>query len=214
MTRSLLILGAGGHALSVADAAESAGFHVVGFVSDHGANSPSLAAPIFPDVSSAEWGTLELALGIGANFIREEIYASTLENYPELVMASVIHASAWVSHTAVVHAGAVVLSQASVGPGANLGIGSLINTAASLDHESQMGDFASLGPGAHTGGRVTIGARSMVGLNAGVLQGRKIGDDTVIGAHSLATQDFESNVVVLGIPCQVVKNREREDPYF
>ena len=53
-----------------------------------------------------------------------------------------------------------------------------------------------------------------MGLNAGVLQGRKIGDDTVIGAHSLATQDFASSVVALGIPCQVVKNREREDPYL
>ena len=77
-----------------------------------------------------------------------------------------------------------------------------------------MGDFGSLRPGARTGGRVTIGARSMVGLNAGVLQGRKIGDDTVIRAHSLATQDFASSVVALGIPCQVVKNRRREDAYF
>jgi len=214
MTRSLLILGAGGHALSVADAAESAGFRVVGFVSDHVGDSAALAAPIFPDVSSTEWGTLEVALGIGANFIREDIYASTLESYPELVVASVIHGSAWVSPAAVVHAGAVVLSQASVGPSATLGTGALINTAASLDHESQLGDFASLGPGAHTGGRVSIGARSMVGLNAGVLQGRQIGEDTVIGAHSLATQDFASSVVALGIPCQVTKNRSREDPYF
>lgn len=31
----------------IADAAESAGFHVVGFVSGHGANSASLPAPFF-----------------------------------------------------------------------------------------------------------------------------------------------------------------------
>ena len=54
----------------------------------------------------------------------------------------------------------------------------------------------------------------MVGLNVGVLQGRKIGEDTVIGAHSLATQNFASSVVALRIPCQVIKNRKREGPHF
>ena len=61
---------------------------------------------------------------------------------------------------------------------------------------------------------MSIGARSMVGLNVGVLQGRKIGEDTVIGAHSLATQNFASSVVALRIPCQVIKNRKREGPHF
>jgi acetyltransferase-like isoleucine patch superfamily enzyme len=109
---------------------------------------------------------------------------------------------------------AVVLAQASVGPLSVVGVGGLLNTGASLDHESTIGKFASLGPGAHTGGKVIIGARAMVGLNAGVLQGISVGADTVIGAQSLVRQDIPEGVVAYGVPCKPVRARSTSDIYY
>ena len=92
--------------------------------------------------------------------------------------------------------------------------GSLINTGASLDHESVLEAFASLGPGAHTGGGVAIGQRSVIGLNAGILQGRNVGADSVIGAQSLVTSDIESGVVAVGSPARAIRTRQREDTCY
>jgi hypothetical protein len=60
---------------------------------------------------------------------------------------SVIHASAWVSSLVTVKHGAVILAQAVVGPSGTAERGTLLNTGASLDHESTLEDFSALGPG-------------------------------------------------------------------
>jgi hypothetical protein len=53
-----------------------------------------------------------------------------------------------------------------------------------------------------------------VGLNAGVSEGRKIGDNTADRADLLPAQDLASRVDVVDMASQITKNREREDPYF
>jgi acetyltransferase-like isoleucine patch superfamily enzyme len=118
-----------------------------------------------------------------------------------------------VSPSATLEAGTIVLAQASVGPFATTGRGALLNTGSSLDHESKLDDFASLGPGSHTGGQVFIGARTMVGLNAGVLQGISIGSDTVIGGQSLVRTDIPAGTVAFGVPCAPVRSRLATDIY-
>jgi len=77
-----------------------------------------------------------------------------------------------------------------------------------------MGDFASLGPGSRTGGNVSIGQRSVLGLQAGILQGRTIGEDTVVGAHSLVVEDIPPLSVAMGAPCRVTRSREWDENYY
>jgi acetyltransferase-like isoleucine patch superfamily enzyme len=58
---------------------------------------------------------------------------------------------------------------------------------------------------------VKIGERAMIGLNAGVLQGVTIGEDSVIGAHSLVRSDIEPLTLAYGVPCIAVRARERSE---
>jgi len=125
-----------------------------------------------------------------------------------------VHRTAWVSPHAVFGAGVAVLSPSSVGQLCHLNPGALLNTGSSLDHDSTMGDFASLGPDARTGGNVSIDQRSVLALQAGILQGRTIGEDTVVGAHSLVKGDRPPLSVAMGTPCQVTRRREWDENYY
>jgi len=203
----ILILGAGGHALAVWDACVSAGFTPVGFVDPAQSSSLVEELPVVSSLLDVDLAEVDVALGIGNNFAREQATLELLQNYPEARMPVIVHQTAWVSPSAVLDAGTVVMAQASVGPFATTGRGALLNTAASLDHESQLGDFASLGPGSHTGGQVVIGSRTMVGLNVGILQGIVIGTDTVIGGQSLVRTNIPAGTVAYGVPCAPVKTR-------
>ncbi len=156
----------------------------------------------------------DLALGIGANYSREDVYTTIKDSYPSAQFPVILHSSAWVLPLATLDEGAVVLSMASVGPGCAVGRGVLINTGSSLDHDSQMGSFASLGPGARAGGNVRIGERAVIGLNAGILHGVSVGSDTVLGAHSMANKDLPDANVAYGIPAAIVRQRVREGPYY
>lgn len=54
---------------------------------------------------------------------------------------------------------------------------------------------------------IRIGARAWIAARAIVLMGVRIGDDCVIGAGSVVTQDMPANSVCAGNPCRVIKNR-------
>ncbi len=211
--KNLIVIGVGGHAGSVADAARSAGFTIVGFFDGSGDRTAGEREAL-DSLNGVDLEATGFVLGIGANFSREDAYATIKNSYPGAQFPVIAHSSAWVSPSANLAEGAVVMSMASIGPGCSVGVGSLVNTGSSLDHDSTMGSFASLGPGARTGGNVTIGERTVIGLNAGILQGISVGSDTVIGAHSLVNEAMRDSVVAYGTPVTVVRKRQRDDRYY
>ena len=210
----LVIIGAGGHALSVADAAISSGWTAVSFYSPDGKGPTPSVGQVLSSLESLEVSKTEFALGVGTNHERESAWEKVVQGLHGAELTTIVHATAWVSPHSTVHEGAVILAQASVGPGSTVGLGALLNTGASLDHDSSLASFGSLGPGARSGGNVHIGERTMVGMQAGILQGVTVGSDSVIGAHSLVNQDVESNAVAWGLPARVMRSRAREDTYY
>ncbi len=57
---------------------------------------------------------------------------------------------------------------------------------------------------------VKVGARVWCGARVTILGGVTIGDDVVIGAGSVVTQDIPSNSIAVGVPAKVVKPLDRD----
>jgi len=210
--RELVVLGNGGHASSVSEAAESAGFHVLKRLDV--SSIEGWRTGFLEELKKIDLDSVSLALGVGTNHVRSELHAAVAAAFPGATFPAIVHSSAWVSPTAVLNEGVALLAHSSVGAHATAGVGALLNTGASLDHDSTLNNFGSLGPGARTGGNVTIGARSMIGLQAGILQGRSMGHDSVVGAHSLVLEDIPPLCVAHGTPCKVVKQRLWDESYY
>lgn len=209
-----MILGAGGHALSVADAALAAGWNTIMFYSPDGTGPASRLGPVVSSVDILADEDTAFALGVGTNHWRETVANGISNKFPQGSIVSVVHPNAWVSPHATVHPGAVILAGTAVGPGSTVGRGALLNSGSSLDHESSLGDYASLGPGARTGGNVSVGERTMIGMQAAILHGITVGNDVVVGAHSLVNHHVESNTVIWGVPARVTGIRHKDDPYY
>lgn len=54
---------------------------------------------------------------------------------------------------------------------------------------------------------VKIGNNVWIGMNSIVMRGVTIGDNTIIGAGSIVTKDIPANVIAVGVPCKVIKQR-------
>ena len=54
-------------------------------------------------------------------------------------------------------------------------------------------------------GRVHIKKNAKLGSHSTVLPGVTIGENSVIGAHSLVTKDIPDNVIAFGIPAKVIR---------
>jgi sugar O-acyltransferase (sialic acid O-acetyltransferase NeuD family) len=153
-------------------------------------------------------------VAVGDNFTRGRLFERASATCPDLRPISAVHPRAWISHTATVGSGAIVMAGAVVSNGCTVGNGALLGTNASIDHDNQFADFVSLGPGATTGGSVYVGEYTAVGLGADVVHARRIGEHSVIGAGALVLTDLPARVVAYGFPARVVRARKEGEPYL
>ena len=200
-------MGASGHGLSVMEAARSAGFTIAGFVDPNSAADQIEGVRVAREIDGQLAKSHHFALGIGDNHLRERVFARTKSEFPYSSFPAIVHQSAEIAKSASIGEATVILAFGHVGARASIGAGVIVNSAASLDHESEMKDFSSLAPGAKTGGNVTIGIRTAVGINSTILPGRSVGNDVVIGAQSLVTNDIEQSTVAFGIPARATRQQ-------
>jgi sugar O-acyltransferase (sialic acid O-acetyltransferase NeuD family) len=173
----LLVVGAGGHGRSVAEAAElSARFEVVGFLDDSLPEGEIvLGVPMLGSVASmAEHRTAasQAIVAIGNNFVRERLIQKLIETGFEL--ATVVHPQAIVSPSALLGAGSAVMAGAVVGTEARLGKGSIVNCGAVVDHHATVEDFGHLGVNASMAGGTFLGYGAWMQSGAALGYGVKI----------------------------------------
>jgi len=149
----LVLIGGGEHAAVVIDAVRSGSqFYVAGFsdpascetmaqrlgvtrLGDDNAVLPARAKDHF------------FILGVGGAS-RESLRGMLVKRFDELRRryAVVVHRQAWVSETASIGDGSVIMAGAVVHTGATIGAHAIINTGAVIEHDVQVGDHVHVGP--------------------------------------------------------------------
>jgi sugar O-acyltransferase (sialic acid O-acetyltransferase NeuD family) len=211
----IVIVGAGGHAASVANVALSAGFRVAYFIDAKKTGQRLMGVEIVGDLAAiANPEQYGFAVAIGDNAVREAVADDIVCRYPSARFPKLVHASAVISIFTEIGEGTVLMPNAVVGPNSRVGRFCILNTQAAIDHDCAMADYASMAPGAITGGGVNIGARSAVSIGAVVKHGITVGDDCVIGANSYLSKNISSNVLAYGSPAQVIRSRLKGEAYL
>jgi acetyltransferase-like isoleucine patch superfamily enzyme len=98
----------------------------------------------------------------------------------------------------------VVFAQAAVQALASIGVGSILNTGCSVDHDAQLAGGVHICPGAHLAGEVQVGSRSWIGIGASVIQQVRIGADVTVGAGAAVVCDLPDGVTAVGVPARVL----------
>jgi UDP-perosamine 4-acetyltransferase len=216
MAKQLIIVGGGGHALSVADAAVRLGYELLGYVAPDPASTKGLAARWLGNDAALDTESLRdilLLNGLGsAGPIdrRRALYLALREQGRSF--ASVIHPHASVSALDVtLGSGLQILARGVISAGANIGENVLINTGAIVEHGCTIADHSHIASGATVCGDCLIGEAVHVGAGATVIQGVEIGFGAVIAAGAVVTRNVEPLTLVAGVPARELRRTDDQE---
>lgn len=214
MKDKLVIWGASGHALVVADIIRLQGkYELIGFIDD--LNPQSAGTTLCGATVLGGREHLESLLRDGVNRVifgfgncQARLQLSQLIREKGFQLATAIHPRSTVAEEVGIGAGTVVVAGAIINPGCHIGENVIFNTGATVDHGCLIGDGVHLCPGVHLAGNVEVGRGSWVGIGAVVTGGVKIGAGTIVGAGAVVVNDLPDNVVAYGVPARVMRKNE------
>lgn len=197
--KGAFLYGASGHAKVVADILVDQNIQVLGVVDDN------QQVKVFKgfEVRHSAHGLSPIVICIGDNMVRKKI----AEQMPTVTYPKVIHSSAVLSPSASIDAGTVILPGVIINADVFIGKHCIINTGASIDHESTIENYVHISPNATLCGNVYVGEGTWIGANATVIQGIKIGKWSIVGAGAVVIENVPDNVVVVGNPARIIKYR-------
>lgn len=138
----LLIVGAGGHGKVVAETASACGYDQIDYIDDKSPDAVGTIAEL-EKLSPTYDGVI---ISIGNNKIRRELI-ERLEAVGAPI-TTLIHPTAFVSSSAEIGIGSVVLPGAVIHTNAKVGKGCIISIGALVDHDCVVGDYCHIDAGA------------------------------------------------------------------
>ncbi|MDM9580532.1 acetyltransferase [Nostoc sp. GT001] len=213
MLPKLLVWGASGHALVVADIIRlQENYEIVGFIDDlnpQRRGEKFCGAPILGGQEQLDIYNKSIKYIIfGFGNCQARLNLSQLVEIKGFTLANAIHPKATIAADVSIGAGAVIAAGAIVNSQAKIGQNVIINSCASVDHECVIEDGVHISPGVHLGGRVTVGSGTWVGIGATVINNVRIGRNTLIGAGAVVVNDLVDGVLAYGVPAKVIRKIE------
>ena len=109
--------------------------------------------------------------------------------------------SAVISHYTEIGVGTFIGKNAIVNANSSIGEHCIVNTGAIVEHECFVGDFCHLSVGTILCGNCSVGDDCFIGAGSTIIQGISIGKNAVVGANSTVICNIEDNRKVKGLVC-------------
>ena len=192
---TILLIGAGGHALACIDVVEQEGrFAIAGLVGSDEDRGRRVAGydvvgtdADLPALRRAHEHAIVATGQIKSAAVRLRLHAALEAGGWTLPV--ITSPRAYRSPHGTVGEGTIIMHGAIVNAGATVGRNCIVNSTALVEHDVVVGDHCHVATGAVLNGGVVVGARTFVGSGAVVRQGVRIGDDCVIGMGQLVRRD-------------------------
>ena len=204
MSKTLVIIGAGGHGKVAADIAFKTGYEEVLFLDDNGEVKECAGCPVVGKTAAfVNYIKNDFFVAVGNADIRQKITNTLKEKNCNI--ATLIHPNAVIGTGVKIGCGTVVMAGAVINPDALIGEGCIINTSCSVDHDCVAEDYSHISIGTHLAGSVHIGKKTWIGAGATVSNNIQICPDCMIGAGAVVIKNIEKKGTYVGVPARKIK---------
>lgn len=204
MSKSIIIIGSGGHSRSVISLLKGSGFNLTAVYDNSWNKSKNELILGVPLVGSIDHVPPDesICLAIGDNRLRSEL----LGKFSNQIYSGIVkHFSAYIDGSATFGKYNLVFANAFINAEAQIGNNNILNTGCLIEHECLIGNHNHISVAAVVCGRVSIEDYCFVGAGAIIKDKIKICSNVTIGAGAVVIKDIFEPGVYVGNPAKKIK---------
>ena len=142
---------------------------------------------------------------VGSSAIRERIITNLKKTNPEIKFGTVIDPSVEISDLVTIGEGTIICAHTIITVNISIGNHVIINLDCTIGHDAVLQDFVTLYPSVNVSGITYIGRCSELGTGMQIVQGKKIGDYSIVGAGSVVVKNIPAKCTAVGTPAKPIK---------
>lgn len=148
-------------------------------------------------------GEIFAVCAVGSAKVRKEI----VEKYKNsnVIFATIIDPSVVISDRVEIGEGTIICAGTIVTVDVKIGRHVIINLDCTIGHDDVIENFVTINPSVNISGNVLIGRGTELGTGMQIIQGKKICDNTIIGAGAVVVKDCIESGTYVGNPARKIK---------
>jgi len=211
----IILIGGGGHCKSCIDVIQAEGrFDIAGIVESNGYqesgnNHPVSGYPVIgtddelPELIRKYKNALITVGQIQNPDVRIKLFNLVRELGGQLPV--IVSPNAYVSRTAMIGAGTIVMHHSVVNTEAVVGINCILNTGALIEHEATVGDHCHISTYAILNGQCQVGDRTFIGSRTVMSNNTGVAADTLVAAGSVILRSLDTSGTYIGNPLRKIR---------
>ncbi len=139
--------------------------------------------------------------GIGKGSVRKSFY-DCVSNYPHVKLATLIDPTVRIDKTVCIGEGSIICRNCTLTVNTHIGMGVLMNTGASVGHDSNVGACCTFFTNSIAAGHTSFGECCSIGSGAFILEGKTIAANTTIAPLTSVLRDITESGTYSGNPAR------------
>jgi sugar O-acyltransferase (sialic acid O-acetyltransferase NeuD family) len=120
-------------------------------------------------------------------------------------LSTLIHPSVIISKNSDIGEGSILCASCIISVNVRVGRCVIINWDCTIGHDAVLENFVTLYPSVNISGNCNIDKCVEIGTGAQIIQGKNIGENSIIGAGSVVVRDIDKNKTAVGVPAKIIK---------
>ena len=211
--KDLYIIGSGGFGREVAWLVERINakketWNLVGFIDDNLQLQGKIinSYPVVGTIcDAAHFSDCFYVCAVGAASVREKIIQKLLDVLPNAKFATLIDPTVEMSSSVEVGEGTIICAHSILTVNISIGKHVIMNLNCTVGHDAVLRDYVTLYPSVNLSGGTKVGFASELGTGAQIIQGKTIGDRTIVGAGAVVIKDLPDRCTAVGSPAKPIK---------
>ena len=142
---------------------------------------------------------------VGASKVREKIVGNMKTINPNIRFGTVIDPSVEMSDLVTIGEGTIVCAHTIITVNITIGNHVIINLDCTIGHDAILRDFVTLYPSVNVSGITDIGHAVELGTGMQIIQGKTVGDYSIVGAGAVVVKDIPLKCTAVGSPAKPIK---------